>query len=348
MTAAALALRDVTVRHGRTTVLDVPELELRAGETVAVIGPNGAGKSTLLGVLGLTLPPSTGSVLIDGEPAGRPLRALRRRVVSQLQESLLLAGTVAWNVALPLRLRGLAAAEISARVARWARAFGITPLLERRVAGLSGGEARRVCLARAFACEPDALLIDEPLAGVDAPFREEALAMLSAALRERRFTTIMVTHDLADGLRLADRLAILVGGRVRQLGSPGEVLSVPADPDVARLVGVDTYLPGVAEAAGVRLGTILLPVASPLAAGADAWVAIRPEEVTLHAAAAPGLLPATVLDVRPRGATRQILLDAGFPVSALVFPSTVESLGLRAGRQVWARIEATAIPRRRV
>jgi tungstate transport system ATP-binding protein len=240
-----LALEGVRVRYGASDVLDVPALAVQQGEVLAVVGPNGSGKSTLLRVLGLLETPPEGTVRFHGRAVdARVALAERRCMATVFQQALLTRDSVAANVAVGLRFRGASAATIEPRVARWLDRFGIAHLAGRAARSLSGGEAQRVALARALVLEPEVLLLDEPFAALDAPARAELLPELGAVLRDEPVTTILVTHDRAEAQALADRVAVLLGGRVRQLDDVARVFWAPASEEVARFVGVETIVDG--------------------------------------------------------------------------------------------------------
>ena len=202
MAEALLALRDIAVRHGASTVLELRCLEVHSGEIVVVIGPNGAGKSTLLRVMGLLQRPTLGEVYFHGELA-KTNNALdmRRRIASVFQTPLLLNSTVYANAALGLKLRGFGRDQIDKRLSPWLERFGIGHLSSRHVRTLSGGEAQRTSLARGLALDPDLLLLDEPFSALDALTRETLLFDLQEILAETGITTVMVTHDLQEAVR---------------------------------------------------------------------------------------------------------------------------------------------------
>ncbi|MBA3415759.1 MAG: ATP-binding cassette domain-containing protein, partial [Chloroflexia bacterium] len=243
-TAPVLALDRVTVRHRDRALLAGVSLEAMAGETVALLGPNGAGKTTLLHVAALLRRPDSGIVRIGGTVAtpGNE-RRLRRSVALAAQQPLLFTTGVLANAAAGLRFAGIARPEAERRALAWLERFGVAHLVERGVHGLSGGETQRVALTRAFAVAPPLLLLDEPFAGLDAPSRDALLPLLSDLLRERGATTLLVTHDLDEAVALADRLGVLVGGQLVQLGPVAAALARPATAAAARLLGVENLLP---------------------------------------------------------------------------------------------------------
>ena len=349
------------VRDGRV-VLDIPELDVPTGRTTALIGPNGAGKSTLLRVLQLLLRPERGELLLDGAPMQRDPITTRRRMAAAFQEPLLLSMSVRANVELGLRLRRMPRAPRRARARHWLDRFGVGHLADRHAHDVSGGEAQRVSLARAFALEPEVLLLDEPFAALDAPTRSDLIEDFASVLAESRPTTVLVTHDRDEARRLGDGIVVLIDGRLRQRGSPAEVFGAPADAEVAAFVGAENVWAASLErsAAGIatyRVAGQLVDVASASPPTA-ALVCVRPEAITLFppAAAVPGsarnCLPARIDAINLVGPVLRVQLRLGrtedTTAVATVTPASVEALGLRVGSPVSAVFKATAahlIPR---
>jgi len=230
-------LRDLLVQRGKNPVLQLDRLTVQEGEVLAVVGPNGAGKSTLLLTLARLLKPERGEILFNGQPAAAESdTAYRRRIALVMQDPLLFDTTVFDNVASGLRFRGVAKEEIRGRVPLWLERLGVGRLSKRRAGQLSGGEAQRVSLARALALEPQLLLLDEPFSALDPPTRSGLLEDLGMLLDKTATTTVFVTHDLAEAAQLSGRMAIIVGNRLRQVGSSDEVFRTPADEEVARFL----------------------------------------------------------------------------------------------------------------
>ena len=228
-----IQIRNLIVQRNGRDVLNIDTLDIQRGETLAVVGPNGAGKSTLLLALAALLKPARGEVRFDG----KPLPALdeleyRRKVSFVFQSPLLLDMTVEENVALGLRFRGVSQAESRQRAGLWVKALGVESLLGRRAGQLSGGEAQRVSLARALVLNPELLLLDEPFVALDPPTRAKLLDDLSTLLREDRRTAVFVTHNLNEAAKLSHRIAVMVEGRVRQVGTVEEIVRAPADETV--------------------------------------------------------------------------------------------------------------------
>ncbi len=362
MSQPILAIRDVVVERAGRAILEIETLEILSGEVLAIVGPNGAGKSTLLLVLALLECPARGDVLFGGEPARRGDLKLRRRLAMVFQEPLLLDATVEANVRSGLALRGVHRAEQKRRAALWLERFAISHLAGRSARTLSGGEAQRTSLSRALVLEPDVLLLDEPFAALDQPTRATLIDDLDAILGQTGAATVLVTHDREEALRLGDRLGVLMGGRLRQIGDPSEIFAAPVDEDVAAFVGVETILSGRIRSqegglAAVSVGEHTVEAASDEPVGADVLVCLRPEDIVLaprdeddRPTSARNRLPGVVRRVLPSGPHARVELDAGFTVIALVTKQSLEELSLAPGSAVVASFKATAvhlIPHRR-
>jgi tungstate transport system ATP-binding protein len=205
-------------------IFNIEHLTLDKGEVVALIGPNGAGKTSLLLTLALLQTPTEGTLLLDGQAAQNGnLLALRRRIALVFQEALLLDTTVRRNIMVALRIRGVSRHEASHRTEKWLKQFGIAHLAHRQARQLSGGEAQRTSLARAFAVEPEVLLLDEPFASLDYPTRKALLNELGELLKDMNMTTLFVTHDYTEIPCLARKVLVLHEGRILKSGTVHEI-----------------------------------------------------------------------------------------------------------------------------
>jgi len=214
--------------------LRVPALHIEGGRVTALVGPNGAGKTTLLRVIAGLESPTRGSVFLDEEPA---TLVAPRRVAYAFQEAVFVSGTVRRNLALALELRGIGTDEALRRIEEVTDATGTAPLLDVDARRLSGGEAQRVNLARTLSLRSSLTLLDEPLAQLDGPFRIRLLDDLPDLLRRFTPTTVLVSHDLDEASRLADRLIVLINGEIRAHDDLAGLLRRPPNPTVAELLG---------------------------------------------------------------------------------------------------------------
>lgn len=234
---ALVELQDLSVKRGGNLVLQLDALTIVEGEVLAVVGPNGAGKSTLLLTLARLLKPERGKILFNGEQASAESdTSYRRRIALVMQDPLLFDTSVFENVASGLRFRGMSKDVIQRDVPLWLERLGVGHLAKRRANELSGGEAQRVSLARALVLQPQLLLLDEPFSALDPPTRSRLLDDLGNLLGETSTTTVFVTHDLNEAAQLGERMAVIVGNRLRQVGSPEDVFASPVDQDVAQFV----------------------------------------------------------------------------------------------------------------
>lgn len=232
-----LEMHNVLVKRGKKPVLFVNELALYAGEVLAVVGPNGAGKSTLLLTLARLIQPSQGKILYKNVPMDEwDDLSYRRQMSIVFQEPLLVDGTVMDNIILGLRLRGISKKEAVKAMQPWLEKLNLSEIAKRKVSQLSGGEAHRVSLARALVLEPQLLLLDEPFSALDPPSRLRLLDDLAGLLNHNHRTTLFVTHHLKEAARLGDRVAVLLDGVVRQVGTMDEIERHPLDNAVTNFV----------------------------------------------------------------------------------------------------------------
>lgn len=228
---AILSVRDLGFSYGTREILSIPELDVRAGETLALVGPNGSGKTTLLKILNDLLKPSAGTVLFEGRPVpGDP--GLRMRSVYVHQSPFLLAGTVQRNVAYGLRIRRVPEPEARRRVEASLDLLGLAGFGRRDAKRLSGGETQRVALARALALDPEILFLDEPTAQTDRASGERIRRVLADLAARGGTTIVFSSHDAAFAEALADRAAFLEDGRLVRI-EPGRRHSAAGSPTYA-------------------------------------------------------------------------------------------------------------------
>ncbi|MFJ6737536.1 ABC transporter ATP-binding protein [Streptomyces sp. NPDC091279] len=276
-------------------VLDVDRLTIRRGEFLSVLGPSGCGKTTLLGCLAGFVRPTEGRIVLDGTDL-TDVPTHRRGLGLVFQNYALFPHmTVADNVAYGLKVRRVDKAERAARVEESLRLVGLEQYAGRRPKQLSGGQQQRVAVARALATRPAVLLLDEPLSNLDAKLRREMRIELRALQQRLGITMVFVTHDQEEAMSLSDRIAVMNGGRVEQLGTPAEVYRTPATRFVAEFIGAANVLRGTGSSDGtLDLGGARLDTGrAGLPDGVPTTFAVRPERITvLPAAPGPGAFPA--------------------------------------------------------
>jgi multiple sugar transport system ATP-binding protein len=300
-----------TVYPNGVRAVDDLSLTIADGEFFALLGPSGCGKTTLLRTIAGLERASEGTVSIGEADVTRDEPG-RRRVAMVFQDYALFPHmTVAQNIAYPLRVRRASKSAQREAAERTSAGLGLSTLLARRPAQLSGGQQQRVALARAIAMEADVLLLDEPLSNLDARLRLEARTFLKRLQRDLGLTTVFVTHDQAEALALADRIAVMSDGRIRQLGTPKEVFQRPVDTFVANFIGSTpmnllpgTVSSGLVEVAGARLKP---PPDLNLADGTSVTAGIRPEY--LHASGTADGITGTVSIVENLGVTSLVTVE---------------------------------------
>jgi molybdopterin-binding protein len=360
-----IRLEGVTVQVGSFT-LDEVSLVVPAGGYGLIIGPTGSGKTTLLEAIAGHEPLRRGRIALRDEDVTQVAPEARRVGFVYQHYHLFPHLTVAENIGYGLRRE--APESRTGRIRELAETLGLVPLLARSVRGLSGGEQQRIALARALAPRPNILLLDEPFAAVD-PATRRVLRRELRALHEREgITTLQVTHDFEDAMRLGDVVAVLADGRVAQSGTPDAVFRYPNSAFVAEFIGTGTVLRGTVERmdessraersdladdpaarfAGLfRSGALSLEVVAEREG--EAYAVIRPADLLLsrtegHEPAPRNRFPATITRVERGSAVAHVYLDAGgIGLVAVVMSTTAEELGLVPGIAVAVAIKATAI-----
>jgi molybdate transport system ATP-binding protein len=334
------------------------DFELNSGEpdVMVLFGPSGAGKTTILRCLAGLDRPQEGSIRFGDEvwfdaSSGVNVSPQRRRLAYVSQDYGLFPHlTVEQNIRFGM---DSAPSEARDRVEGLLRTVHLKNVGGRSPSTLSGGERQRVALARALARDPRLILLDEPLAALDLPLRDPMRRELRQFLRSIKVPSLVVTHDRIDALTLGDRMAVLSGGYIRQVGAVQDVFSCPADVEVAASVGVETVVPGEVRdtrdgLATVRVGTVDLLVAHAIAGARTVFVSIRAEDVTLEVprsadASARNRLEGRVTAIQPEGAVVRVTVDCGFLLTAVITRPALEELALVEGTPLVAVVKATAI-----
>ena len=353
-----IRIADLSRQAAGKTILESINLEIHRGEIFTFIGPSGSGKTSVLRLINLLDKPTAGTIVFDGTDttaSNVDRLSIRRRMAMVFQKPAVLNTTVAGNVAFGLKFRSVERSEIDSRVHEALEIVGLLHLADRKAVTLSGGEMQRVAIARALVTRPEVLLLDEPTANLD-PVNTDLVEKLILAIHRRFKTTIILsTHDMVQGQRLADRMGVIINGRIAQVGSIHDIFYRPNGKDLARFVGIDTILNGVVESnegqhAKVSVGTKSFEVITPLLPGSKVALFIRPEEVSI--ALKDGDLPktsirnqltGTITKMVPFGPFVRTTIDFGSHLTALVTRRSADELSLAVGMTVIAGIKASAI-----
>lgn len=343
---------DVVARVGELTV--EAAFEVANGEVVGLLGPNAAGKTTLLRTVAGLTPIARGRVVLDGEvledsAAGVRLLTEQRPIGMVFQDYRLFPHLSALdNVAFGLRARGLPRDAADARAGIWLERVGLGGHEHDRPKALSGGQAQRVALARALVTDPRLLLLDEPLAALDAGARAELRHELQRHLASYEGTCVLVTHDLIEALTLADRLVVLEAGRVVQTGSPQSISLRPRSRYVADLVGLNLYRGRATGDGSIELsgGQGLVAVDESHQSG-SVFAAVNPRDVALYRAYPEGsprnVWSGTVEILESTGDRVRVRVVGPVSVVAEVTPAAVVQLRLGDGGLVWVSVKATEV-----
>ena len=320
------------------------------GEVTAILGPNGAGKTTLLRCIAGRHAIDDGTIqlserVLDAPPDRFVAPELRRLGIVHQQLLLFPHLTALENVAFGPRSLGEKKADAHARAADLLGRVGLSVQAGQKPATLSGGQAQRVALARALATNPAALLLDEPLAALDATTRTEVRRDLRTQLEDFAGPTILITHDPIDALALADRVVVLEDGRITQTGTIAEITSRPRTRYVADLIGIN-FVPGRADGTTIHTdaGTVLTTADS---GSGPVFVTIDPSAITLHRnepeGSARNRWRTTVAHLELMGQRVRVQLGAPLPLVAEVTPDAIAALEIREGDPVWVSVKATEI-----
>ena len=340
---ASIEMRGLTKAYpGGVTAVDDLDLTIADGEFFALLGPSGCGKTTLLRTIAGLERATSGSLHLDGVDVTTAAPG-KRDVAMVFQDYALFPHmNVTDNIAYPLRIQKVALAERRRKAHETAEGLGLAELMERRPGQLSGGQQQRVALARAIAYRPQVFLFDEPLSNLDARLRLEARTFLKRLQGELGVTTVFVTHDQAEALAMADRMAVMESGRIRQVGTPSDIFHRPANVFVANFIGstpmnlLPALVAGTAAGLHLVLGDVRLPV-PVMAAGLlheddEVLLGSRPEYTDLSVDQRPDSLPGTVAVVENLGAAALVSVEIGDLMVQAVVPEGEEP---RVGEPAW-------------
>jgi tungstate transport system ATP-binding protein len=348
-----IEVKQLRKRHGEKEILKDINITIESGEIFTIIGPTGAGKTTLLRLIDLLDMPTSGAIYFDGVDANTSPRkrlAIRRRMAMLFQKPALFNTSVYDNVTYGLKFRGFERQSIDEKVNHALEIVGLVDYAQRSATTLSGGEAQRVALARAIVTEPEVLLLDEPTANLDPIATEKIEELIARINRDYKATIIMATHDMLQGQRLADRIAVMMNGAITQIGLPREMFYSPKNEEIARFVGVENIIPGVVESneEGLTVVDVFRSKITGIAtfkAGENVLVCIRPEDIMVSREKAKSsvrnVLKVKILKIVPLGPLVRVKMEHS--LVALITKQAAEDLQLNEGDDVYATFKATSV-----
>ncbi|PDT50230.1 sugar ABC transporter ATP-binding protein [Sinorhizobium fredii] len=320
---ASVTIEQVRKQYGAVPVIHGVSMDIEDGEFVTLVGPSGCGKSTLLRMLAGLEDISGGEIRIGGRVVNDV--APKERDIAMVFQSYALYPhmTVAENMGFALKLKGQGKAAIEKRVREAADILALGPLLDRLPKQLSGGQRQRVAMGRAIVRHPQVFLFDEPLSNLDAKLRVTMRAEIKDLHQRLKTTTVYVTHDQIEAMTMADRIVVMRGGNVEQIGKPLELYDRPANTFVATFIGspaMNLFEGSIADGGFVTRDGVFLPMPDGYRGAAAAVYGIRPE----HLAIAESGVPATVVVVEPTGSETHVLVKLGPSDANLVLRDRID------------------------
>lgn len=340
----------------RDFVLDVKDLSVGDGETVALIGENGAGKSTVLRILSGLMNPSSGRVVLNDtvlfDAAQKISRAPEDRKVGYMFQNYALFPhmTARENIAYGLNVRKLPQAEIDDRVSELCTRMGITDIADQLVTRISGGQRQRTALARALSPRPELLLLDEPLSALDVRTQEQMRRELAAVIRSEQIPCIIVTHSIVDALAVADRIAVIQKGKIVDTGTPDTIIHNPEHGFVSSFADNMNLFRGnvvVGENGVVCVDVAGIKIRATTTLSGTVSVGIRPEELILSrekfVSSAINSFLGVITGIEDTGLSWYVYVDIGIPLAAAITHQSVERLDLTVGMNITVTFKATAV-----
>ena len=348
--ASMVELRKVSKKFGSFTALEEVSFDIAEGEFMTFLGPSGCGKTTCLRLISGFENPSTGEVFIAGKNVTHD--PPYRRSVNQVFQSYALFPhlSVYENISFGLRMKKLAASDIKRRVDRIVEMTSLQEFADRKPAQLSGGQRQRVALARAVVCEPQVLLLDEPLSALDAKLRTQMRAELKQLQKRLGITFVFVTHDQEEALTMSDRIAVISCGRVEQIGTVNEIYYHPATRFVATFIGETNIVEAEIVGQGADVihcqmegGMMLAVRAGTPAAGNNVLLSLRPEKIRLYRSQPQGqnIFSGRIVVQVFKGAVNDltVAVSGGLELRALIANDGQQELAFQEGEEVFCRIQ---------
>jgi molybdate/tungstate transport system ATP-binding protein len=329
--------------------LDNLSIKIDTGEYFIILGPTGAGKTLFLEMIAGFHSPNSGRILIDGKEVTH-LPPEKHDLVFVYQDySLFPHMTVKKNIEFGMRMKKIKSQE---KLLEAAKDLGITHLLDRYPLSLSGGEKQRVALARALVTDPKILLLDEPLSALDPRTQESARELLLSLHKNRKLTVLHITHDQTEARIMADKIAIVMDGKLIQVGTPEEIFEKPVDARVASFVGFENILKGrvISVDRGlleIETGDMIIEASGDIGVGNQVYALLRPENIALSKTSAQSSirnsLQGKVSEVSILGALVRVKVDCGVTLNALITRQSAEEMGIFPGVPVYAQFKASSV-----
>ncbi|KKG11398.1 ATP-binding cassette domain-containing protein [Methanosarcina sp. 2.H.A.1B.4] len=336
-------------RKWKNFSLDELSLKVESGEYFVILGPTGAGKTLLLELIAGFHVPDSGRVLVDGKEVTHLPPEKHNLAFVYQNYSLFPHMSVKKNIEFGMRMKRI---KDSKRVLETARDLKITHLLDRNPLTLSGGEQQRVALARALVTDPKILLMDEPLSALDPRTQENAREMLSVLHKKNKLTVLHITHDQTEARIMADRIAIVMDGKLIQVGTPEDIFEKPVNSQVASFVGFENVLKGMVISADrgllrIETGGAVIDASGDMEAGDQVYAFLRPENIALSKTSTQSSirnsLQGRVTEVWILGALVRVKVDCGVPLNALITRQSAEEMDLSPGVPVYAQFKASSV-----
>jgi tungstate transport system ATP-binding protein len=345
------------MNFGKKEVLKDVTFSVNDGEIFTFIGPSGSGKTTILRLIDMLERPTSGKILIDGTNVNmlrdRAKIRVRRKMSMVFQNPSPLRGSVYDNIAIGLRFRNVNADEIFRRVSESLELVGLDGYEKRKAITISGGEMQRVAIARAITTKPDVLLLDEPTANLDPVSTEKIEGIIGDLKKQFGITVILSTHDMVQGQRLADRIAVVIDGRIGQIGTSKQIFYQPLNRAVAEMVGVEDILDGVvaeneAGLAAIDVNGVRIAACSDAPPSTPVTIYMRPEDITFYEkdsirSSARNVFTGQITEVVPIGPMVRLKVDVGVKLTAIITQRSLEELGLVQGKDTEIAFKASAI-----
>lgn len=349
---ALLEIKNINKYYGKNQVLKDVNLSIQRGSTLGIIGPTGCGKTTLLRIVDLLEKPTSGKIYFKGVDITSSeinKKEIRRKMGMVFQKPVVFRGSVFDNIHYGLEVRGIEKKSSRQKILKLMDSLNLAGYEDRDASTLSGGEIQRIALARALITEPEILLLDEPTANLDPASTEKIESMIEDLSRKKHLTILMATHNLIQGQKLSDQIAIL-NKKIYQVGKPFEIFRKPKNKFVADFVGVKNVKKGESKKIEENLTSINtgnIEIYSSSSLEGDVYISIRPEDITISKfkvrTSALNQFNGKILAIRDNGGIINLSIDVGENFSVYVTRKSFADIDLTVGSSVWIEFKASAV-----